>query len=147
MNVQEFINAINNDKRLNITVEAVELEEGQTIEQVVAKRGLKPVGDKCKGCGVHHRYETPEGEQVFLAPSDHGEDKPMSDEEAKAEFEKRRKQALKGIRKRQARVLKMLDILKELEQSIGQDAEDRSVLDLLSEVALYAELREIAGTM
>ena len=122
----------------DVDIEVVKVPEGKTIEQVMAERGFKPSAEPCAGCGQHHEFIGPNGEHTFA----HG------DEETQAEktgFKEKRAKALEGVRRKQAEVLRMYDLLKELEKSIAQKEKDRDIMDLMNEVSLFAQIRQIAG--
>lgn len=135
--LQQIINAITGDEAV---AEVVVVPEGDSIERIIAARKLKPVGDVCGSCGVHHFYENEAGEQVALMPvkADHPPEK-------KKNFEDHRQGALEGIRIRQVKVLRMYDLLKEMEKSISErGAEDVEVGNLIDDITRLSEMRRLA---
>lgn len=119
-------------------VEVIKLEPGQTIQQVMEQRGFKAVGDACE-CGEHHTFEK-DGRLTGAFTED-----PLKDARPNNEFKAKRAKALEGVRRKQAEVLRMYDLLKELEKSIAQKEKDRDIMDLMNEVSLFAQIRAIAG--
>ena len=126
-----------------IEMEVIKLKDGQSIEDIIKLKGLKPIGEDCAGCGLHHEYEGPDGEKVYLTPAGDDEKEP----EDGSEFNKRRASALTGIRKRQAKVLRMYDILKDMERTIALDADDRDSENLFKEITQYIELQALARSL
>ena len=126
-------------KGLTVTPEVVELKEGETIEQVVKDRGFKPIGEDCENCGMHHTYEAPDGTMVFAFGEKHEVKKPPNEE--------KRAKALQGIRNRQARVARMVDLLEQMEYSVMHTTKERTVDDVITELALYMELKSLADSI
>lgn len=129
--------------------EIVQVPEGSTIDDVIKARGLIPVGDVCKSCGQQHVYQSADGEQRVIVMEAHADDEVPPKEEAKGDNrtnEERRQGALAGIRRRQAKVLRMYDILKDMEKSIDRadSKEPRNLGELIQEIASYAEFRQLA---
>lgn len=129
-------------------VELVVVPPGKTIEQVMTEKGYKPDGDRCGGCGEQHGWVSPDGKKIGAFPEEESEitsEAPtMTKADEKKAFNERRARALEGIRKRQAKVLRMYDILKAMEKSIEQPRKDRDIGDLIREVGSYAELQMLA---
>lgn len=124
------------------SAELVEVKQGQTIEEIIAGKGLTPVGDKCGGCGNHHNYVNAAGERVVVMPVNESEE--VCKPEDKPDFPEKQRKALEGLRRRQAVVLRMYDILRDMERSIEQRKEDRDLGDLLGEIGMFMELRQLA---